>query len=70
MEFDAKVFELIDKLPIVVHNYDMGQAESADDGLPNEVFSLCLGDLGYRFGFYPLGEVIDGRKEEFPLCRR
>ena len=47
MEFDIEVFELIDKLPIVVQNYDTRQAESADDGLPNELPNFGLGDLGH-----------------------
>ena len=48
MEFGAEVFELfIVKLPPIVYNYDAGQTKSADDRLPDEVFSLCLGDLGH-----------------------
>ena len=68
VELYAEVFELhVVELLVIIYNYDARQAKSIDNGLPDEIFSLCFGDLGHWFNFYPFSEVINGYKEKLSL---
>ena len=71
--FDAQIgVELneffIYKLPAIVGDDCMWDAISAYDILPNELLYLLGCNGGKRFGFYPLGEVVDGYYQEFYLA--
>ena len=69
MKLDVEVFELfIIKLSVIIKDDDSREVESTDDGFSNKLFSLGLGDLGLRLSFYLFDEVVDGYKQELPLC--
>ena len=57
------------KLSAVVHDYPVWNAKSDHDVL-EELFGLPGCDLGYRFGFNPLGELVDGDEEMCKTTRR
>jgi len=71
--FDAQIgVELIeffiDKLSAIVGDDGMWDAISTYDILTNELLYLLGCNGGKRFGFYPLGEVVDGYSQEFYLA--
>jgi len=71
--FDAQIgVELneffIYKLPTIIGDDCMWDAISAYDILRNELLYLLGYSGGKRFGFYPLGEVVDGYYQEFYLA--
>ncbi len=55
------------KLTVVVRYKDAGESESADYGLPKKVLHLLLGDPSHRFGFDPLGKMVDGDDQKLSL---
>lgn len=69
-ELGEELVELsVVKLAAVVENDDPGKFEPAYNHLPDKILYLWFGNLGDGFGLDPLGEIIDGENEEFPLSR-
>jgi len=71
--FDAQIgVELIEffiyKLSAIVGDDGIWDAISVYDILKNELLYLLGCNGGKRFGFYPLGEVVDGYYQEFYLA--
>ena len=60
-EVRAKQFEyVVVKLSGVVRDDYLGNSKLTNDVFPNEVSGVSFCDLGERFCFYPLCEVING----------
>ena len=64
-ELDALLLEegVVDLLPVVGGD-NPWDAKPAEEVLPDKLPRSLFGDHGNRFGFDPLGEVVDGYEQE------
>ena len=63
--FELVIVELIGVVP----NDNLGNSKSTNNVLPYKISSVPFYDFGERLSLYPLGEVIYGDNQKFPLQR-
>ncbi|GFZ06696.1 hypothetical protein Acr_18g0008660 [Actinidia rufa] len=60
---------VIVKLLCIVRDNNFGNPKFVNDVFPYEIPDVLLDDLGERLNLYPLGEIVYGDNQKFPLQR-